>query len=84
MATDPSESSGYASEVVSLKRRFPEDSPRSMKWNKNKKTKTGECICTIRQTPFWMLQKLVKVKILYFVRVNVQLGYIVGVLAYPN
>jgi len=51
MATDPSESSGDASEAVSLKQRFPEDSPRSTKQSKNKKTKTGECICTICRDP---------------------------------
>ena len=52
MDTNPSESSSDASEVVpGIKRPLPEDSPQLIKQSKNKKTKTGECICTICQDP---------------------------------
>jgi len=51
MATDLSESSSDVSELFSLKRLFPEDSPQSTKQSKNNKTKTGECICAICQDP---------------------------------
>jgi len=42
--------SSDASEVVSMKRPFPEDSPQSTKQSKNKR-QTGECICTVCQDP---------------------------------
>jgi len=48
MSTNPSESSDTSEGVPGLKRLFPEDSPRSVR---TKKTKTGECICTLCQDP---------------------------------
>ena len=48
--TDASTNSEMDSSVP-LKRPLPQDSPRSTKQPKNKKTKTGECICPICMDP---------------------------------